>query len=116
MNTHPWIGLPATASNRDLGDVHGLILTVGVDWFTLLEDGGAIARCPFYALRMDDPAEARRRLEAAGAPVDYEAIGRGIANAILNHAGPYPMDRTMVLRRACEAIGRGIGSARGGAS
>ena len=116
MNTHPWIGLGATVSRHDLPATHGIIVTVAVDWLGMMSDDGVFVNGAFHSLTFDNPAEARRRIEAAGAPVDYEAIGRGIANAILNHAGPYPMDRTMVLRRACEAIGRGIGSARGGAS
>jgi hypothetical protein len=112
MNTHPWIGLSASA-----GSIHGLVLAVGVDSVALAESDGHASTVPLHRLRLDDPAEARRRLEAAGAPVDYEAIGRGMAREVFEYMAIQRGTHALgVLDIIGQAIGKGIASARGGAS
>jgi hypothetical protein len=104
MNTHPWIGLGASA-----GAIHGLVLAVGVETVALTESDGHASTVPLHRLRLDDPAEARRRLEAAGAPVDYEAIGRGaVREAIAAMSGPGGIAVGSVYQGLAEAAGRGV--------
>lgn len=131
MNTHPWIGLPG-----NLRSTHCVLTAVGpvtdAEGFTYV---AAIVYCDdnhaddgrFVDFHPDDPTEARRRLQAAGAPtltvqavpapVDYEAIGRGaVREAIAAMSGPGGLAVRSVYQRLAESIGRGIASARGGAS
>lgn len=131
MNTHPWIGLPG-----NLRSTHCVLTAVGpvtdAEGFTYV---AAIVYCDdnhaddgrFVDFHPDDPTEARRRLQAAGAPtltvqavpapVDYEAIGRGIAREVFEYMAVQRGTHAVgVLDIIGQAIGRGIASARGGAS
>ena len=132
---------PYSGDGAGKNDFHGIVAAIGQGGSTV-EDGGAAivialvlrddpdpagnshGECDLFRFIPDDPSEARRRLEAVGVPTltvnaptpDYEAIGRGMAQAILTHNGAHFLDRDRVVKMLGEAIGKGIGSARGGAS
>ena len=133
---HPYCGLPGTVRCGGPHDYHGRVVTIGQAGTTAEEgqgayvaavilrdapdaDGRAHGECDLYNFVPDDPAEARRRLVAAGATVDYEAFGRGMMREMLeglSHSPPDVHARRYGAQRLAEIIAKGIGSARGGGS
>lgn len=115
---HPWIGLRATLTLHDTPAVSGVIVTVSVDWLSIMDEDGTFTGGPFHAVEFSDPAEARRRIEAAGQPApDYEAIGRGVVREVFEFMAIQRGTHALgVLDIIGQAIGRGISAARGGGS
>ena len=140
---HPYIGLPGTVrvspytgDKAGSNDPHGTVVGVcqggssteegGAAYLAIVilrdvpyADGRMHTECDAYHFVPDDPAEARRRLVAAGATVDYEAFGRGMMREMLeglSHSPPDVHARRYGAQRLAEIIAKGIGSARGGGS
>lgn len=145
---HPYTGLhgtvrcyPYTGDGTGKHDFTGTVLSVcqagssaeegGTAYLAVVvlrdvpsPDGRVHGECDAYHFVPDDPTEARRRLEAAGAPTltvnaptpDYEAVGRGIVKQLaadgMLGGGDIPGWR--IIASLGEAIGRGIASVRGG--
>lgn len=103
-------------TTADDGEVAYIAVVVIRDVPTVGIGGGVHSECELPDFIPDDPAEARRRLEAPTAPsvtvnasaVDYEAAGRGFAKEMLRHLTYRGSSAETVYAMLAEAVGRGV--------